>query len=269
MKRVKLLNIWFDNLSKTELLEQLNYGIVFTPNVDHMMTLQNDLNFFKSYSIADFKVCDSQIIVFAARFLGTPIKERISGSDFFPAFYTYHRNNENIKMFLLGASEGVASKAQDKINNKIGRNIIVGSHSPSFGFEKDEKECLTIVEIINRSEATVLAIGVGSPKQENWIYKYKDKLPDIKIFLAIGATIDFEAGKTKRAPKLMSRLGVEWLFRLLCEPKRLWKRYLLEDLPFFWLLLKQKLNLYRMPTSEEQFYDLEQTSENKRPKNLV
>ena len=98
---------------------------------------------------------------------------------------------------------------------------------------------------------------MGAPKQEQWIYKYKDKLPNIEIFLAIGATIDFEAGNIKRAPKIMSDLGFEWLYRLLSEPKRLWKRYLVEGLPFFWLILQQKLNLYKKPISEKQSYELE------------
>ena len=102
-----------------------------------------------------------------------------------------------------------------------------------------------------------MAIGVGAPKQEKWICKYKHKLPNIKIFLAIGATIDFEAGNIKRAPKWMSDIGLEWLHRLLSEPKRLWKRYLIEDLPFLWLILEQKLNLYKLPTIE-QSYKLEE-----------
>jgi N-acetylglucosaminyldiphosphoundecaprenol N-acetyl-beta-D-mannosaminyltransferase len=162
-------------------------------------------------------------------FLGTPLKEKISGSDLFPAFYEYHKNNEDIKIFLLGAREGVALEAQKKINSKIGRPIIVGAHSPSFGFEKDEEECSKMIELINQSGATVLAVGVGAPKQEKFICKYKDKLPNIKIFLAIGATIDFEAGNIKRAPKWVSEAGLEWLYRLLSEPKRLWKRYLVPD----------------------------------------
>ena len=81
-------------------------------------------------------------------------------------------------------------------------------------------------------------------------------MPNIKIFLALGATIDFEADVVKRAPKWMRELGMEWLYRLLSEPKRLWKRYLIEDLHFFWLILQQKLNLYEMPASDEQTYEL-------------
>ena len=249
MNRVKLLNVSIDNFSQAELLSKLNSGIVFTPNVDHLIKLQNDREFFNSYDLANYKLCDSKILFYVLKLLGTPIKEKISGSDLFPAFYHHHRNNKNIKIFLLGAREGVAIEAQKKINVKAGREIVVGAHSPSFGFEKDEEECSKIIDIINQSGATVLAVGVGAPKQEKFICKYKDKLPNIKIFLAIGATIDFEAGNIKRAPKWISESGLEWLYRLLSEPKRLWKRYLIHGPSFFLLVLKQKANLYVDPFS--------------------
>lgn len=247
MNKVKILNVSIDNISQVEFFEKCKSGIVFTPNVDHLMKLQSDPEFFKTYQDATYQLCDSKILFFISRFLGTPIKEKISGSDLFPAFYQYHKNNEDIKIFLLGAREGVALKAQENINAQIGRPIIVGAHSPSFGFEKNEEECAKIIELINQSGATVLAVGVGAPKQEKFISKYKDQFSNIKIFLAIGATIDFEAGNIKRAPKWISEIGLEWLYRLLAEPKRLWKRYLVHGPSFFWLVLKQKLNLYIDP----------------------
>lgn len=246
-EEVKILNLSISNLSRTELLNQLKLGVVFTPNVDHLIKLQSDSDFLKVYAAADYKICDSKILLFASKFLGSPIKEKISGSDFFPAFYEYHKKNQEIKIFLLGAAAGVASKAQNRINKRIGRQIIVGSYSPSFGFEKNEEECQEIIDIINRSGATVLAVGVGAPKQEKWICKYKDQLPKVKIFLAIGATIDFEAGYKRRAPKWMSEVGFEWLYRLISEPRRLWKRYLVDDVYFFWLILQQRFNLYKIP----------------------
>jgi len=248
---VGILNVPIDNLSIRELLEQLDRGVVLTPNVDHLMKLQKDPDFYETYTQADYKVCDSQILMYASRFLGAPLKEKISGSDFFPIFCEYHRDNPAITIFLLGGAEGVAEQARQRINQKSGREIIIASHSPSFGFEKNEPECLAIVDLINQSQATVLAVGVGAPKQEKWIYKYKDRLTHAKIFLAVGATIDFEAGILDRAPQWMSRLGIEWLFRITRDPKRLWKRYLVEDLPFFWLLLKQKLGLYKAPPFSE------------------
>jgi len=244
---VKILNIKINNISVQEILANLSHGVVLTPNVDHLMRLQHDRDFFHIYKSADYRVCDSQILLYASRFLGTPLQEKISGSDFFPAFYKFHADNENVRIFLLGGLEGVPDKAAAVINQKIGREIIVDFYSPPSGFEFDEQECLAIVERIRRSGATVLAVAVGAPKQEKWIYSYKHHLPTVKIFMAIGATVDFEAGVIPRAPSWMSSLGIEWLYRLMSEPNRLWKRYFLDDLPFFYLLLKQRLSLYKNP----------------------
>jgi exopolysaccharide biosynthesis WecB/TagA/CpsF family protein len=244
---VTVLNVAIDNLSMQELLEQLKYGFVITPNVDHLMKLQKDRDFYQIYSEADYSVCDSQVLLNAAKFLGTPIKEKISGSDLFPIFCNYHHSNPDITIFLLGGAAGVADKARTRVNAKVGREIVIGSHSPSFGFEKNEQECLELVEMVNRSQATVLAVGVGAPKQEKWISKYRDRFTHARIFMAVGATIDFEAGTIKRAPKWMSQMGIESLFRIAADPKRLWRRYVIEDVPFFWLLLKQKFGKYRSP----------------------
>lgn len=248
MRKSQILNIGIDNLPLSECLQRFKKGVLFTPNVDHLIKLQTDREFYDNYLKADLVVCDSKIVQYASRFLGEPIVEKISGSDFFPAFYTYHRNNPEIRIFLLGTASGeIVEAAKDKINGDCGRNIVVEAHSPSFGFENDVKENLWICDRINQSGATVLAMGVGSPKQEKWIMRYKDKIPGVTIFMGIGATIDFEAGHVKRAPKWMSDAGLEWLYRILIEPRRLWKRYLIDDMPFFWLILKQKLGIYKNP----------------------
>lgn len=243
METVSLLNIDIHNISMEELLKKLSEsgGFVVTPNVDHMVKLQRQKDFLKAYRLADYIVCDSKIIQYILKFLGTPIKEKISGSDLFPAFYKHNKNNQKIKIYLLGAQEGIAEKAKENINRKVGREIIVEAYSPTFGFEKDERESQEIINNINKSEANVLAIGVGSPKQEKWILEHYDQFEKIKVFFAIGATIDFEAGAKPRSPKWISNIGLEWLYRLYCEPKRLWKRYLIDSLPFFGLVLQQKL----------------------------
>jgi exopolysaccharide biosynthesis WecB/TagA/CpsF family protein len=246
-ERIPILNIKVDNISKKELLEKFTDGVLITPNVDHLMKLQKDKEFYDLYHQAEYITVDSQIVKLALKFLGTPVKEVITGSDFFPSFYNYHKDNEEIKVFLLGAAPGVAKKAMEIINEKIGRKVIVGEHSPSFGFEKNEEECKEIIHIINGTPANVLVVGVGAPKQEKWIFKYKHKLPKIRIHLAIGATIDFEAGNVKRAPKIFQKLALEWFYRLMMEPRRLWKRYIIEDFPFFFLILKQKLKFYKNP----------------------
>lgn len=247
MNIVKFLNVNLDNLTMSELLAQLSNfgGFVVTPNVEHLVKLQTDTDFLKVYNIAQYRVCDSKILYYVSKILNNPIKEKISGSDLFPAFCEYNKDNENVKLFLLGAEAGVARKAQININQKVGRQIVIDTYSPAFGFENDRSECEKIIERINQSGATALAVGLGAPKQEKWIAKYKNKLTNIKVFLAIGAAIDFEAGYKPRSPKWMSKVGLEWFFRLACEPQRLWKRYLVESLPFFLCVIQQKLHRYR------------------------
>ena len=261
MSQINLLNLNIDNITMLELLEKLRFGgVLFTPNVDHLMKMQKNSEFYLAYQKADYIVCDSKLLVYASIFLGTPIQEKISGSDFFPAFYNYYKHDEQIKIFLLGGLGNTAEIAQQKINSKVARDMIVATYSPPFGFENDCQECQKIVELINHSKATVLAIGVGAPKQELWLYKFKHQLQYVKIFLAIGATINFEAGHMKRAPKWMSEVGLEWFHRLLSEPQRLIKRYLLDDLPFFWLVLKQKFRLYKNPLSQFRQYQINMSS---------
>lgn len=244
---VNILDVEIDNLSRNELLTQLaeNGGVVVTPNVDHLMKLQHDEEFRKVYDAVDFRVCDSKILMYAAQFLGTPICDKISGSDLLPWFCDYHRDNPDVKIYMLGAAPGVAKLAQQRINDRIGREIVVDAFSPSYGFEKNPEECEAILERIRKSSANVLVVGVGAPKQEKWIVEHREKLPNIKTFLAVGAAIDFEAGNKPRSPEFVTELGLEWLYRTMSEPKRLWRRYLIEDMPFFGLVFQQWLSARR------------------------
>lgn len=247
MDSIHLLNVRIDNLTSKELLEQLTQGVLVTPNVDDIMKHQHDREFHECADKAEFSICDSKVVKLMSTVAGTPLKEAIPGSSFFPMYCDYHAKDEDCKVFLLGAKEGVADIAKEKINKRIGREIIVGTYSPPFGFEKDEKECGHIIDVISATPATVVLVGLGNPKQTKWIYKYKDKLPQIKVFMALGATIDFEAGNIKRAPKFFQRLALEWLYRFLKEPRRLFKRYFVDDMLFFWYFGKQLLGVYNNP----------------------
>lgn len=259
MNSITLLNTTIHNYSMQELLKDLNDrgGFVVTPNVDHIVKLQEDAELQAVYQGADYRVCDSKILEYTLKLLGTPIKEKISGSDLFPAFYEYNKANPDTKIFLLGAQEGVADCARQNINEKVGREIIIDSYSPSFGFEKNPEECQYIIDRIQQSGATVLAVGLGAPKQEKWIAQYRHQLPSIKIFLAIGATIDFEAGEKARSLKWMSEVGLEWMHRLASEPQRLWKRYLVDSLPFFLLVLQYKAQMLLAESSYPQLSNID------------
>jgi exopolysaccharide biosynthesis WecB/TagA/CpsF family protein len=244
---VHVLNIGITNITESELLKVLDQGMVVTPNVDHLVHLQNNRAFYQAYQSAEWVICDSRIVYFLSKILQEPILEAIPGSSFLKSFYTYHKNDAECRIFLLGAAEGVAVQAMKKINERVGRGIVIGAHSPSYGFEKNDAECEEIVAIINQSGATVLVIGAGGIKQEIWLAKYRHKMSNVKIFLALGATIDFEAGNIKRAPVLIRKIGMEWMYRLLKEPKRMYKRYLIDDPKFFLYFLRQLLGIYRNP----------------------
>lgn len=251
MESIKILNIEIDNLKMSDILrEDFDMKYIIPVNVDVLMKLQDNKDLYDVLQENRDSTCicqDSQIMKLASSIiLGSKFVEKISGSDLFPKLCEFYSRNSN-KIFLLGAMDGVSKKAMENINNRIGSDVIIDSLSPSYGFEKDQEECKQIIKRINESGATILAVGVGAPKQELWIYKYSKMLPGVKQFIAIGATIDFEAGIVNRSPKWVSNCGLEWLYRMVLEPKRLVKRYLVDDLPFFLLITKQRFGVYKNP----------------------
>lgn len=247
METTRILNVDILSITKDCLLEKLKKGVLVTPNVDHLVKLQRDREFYGVYQKAEWVVCDSKVLYLLSKLLKRPLPEAIPGSSFFTSYYMYHKDDPDCRIFLLGAKEGIAAKAMQRINEKVGRRIVVGAHSPSFGFEKNEKECEELIDIINKTGANVLLVGVGAPKQEKWIMKYRNRMPGVDLFMALGATIDFEAGTLKRAPAIWQKIGMEWLYRCMKEPKRLFKRYFVDDMQFFYYFTKQLLGMYKDP----------------------
>jgi exopolysaccharide biosynthesis WecB/TagA/CpsF family protein len=247
MNKTMILNVEIDNVSQNELLAQLKRGVLVTPNVDQIVKMQTDREYYDIVRRTEWCVCDSRILYLCSKFAKQPLKATIPGSSFFPAFYEYHRNDENCKIFLLGAMDGVAQKAMERINGSMGRRMVVGAYSPSYGFEKKQDENEEIYKMINDSGANVVLVGVGCPKQEKWIDKHKAMMPGVDIWMALGATIDFEAGNIKRAPKIWQKLCLEWFYRFIQEPKRMYKRYFFDDPIFFWYFLKQLMGTYKNP----------------------
>jgi N-acetylglucosaminyldiphosphoundecaprenol N-acetyl-beta-D-mannosaminyltransferase len=246
-RKVQLLNVAVDDLSMEELLARFDRGTICTIHSDMLMWLQKDREFYEQSIASDYITCDSQILTFATRLLGTPLKQRVSGSDLLPRFYDYHRNNFDITLFLLGGLGDVAIRARDTINRKVGRDIVVGCYSPPAGAEKSEAACQEMVDMINASKASVLVLGLGTPKQERFLKRYRDEMPHVRIFLPLGGALDYEAGTMKRPPSWVSNMGLEWAFRILQEPRKRWRRYLVNDMPVIPLILKQKMGLYRNP----------------------
>lgn len=247
MNRKRILNVEIDSISQKNLLKQLKKGVLVTPNVDQIVKMQSDKEYYQIVQKAEWVICDSKILYLCSKLLRTPLPEAIPGSSFFPAFYEYHKNDDNCKIFLLGAMGGVAQKAMEEINKKVGRRMVVGAYSPSYGFEKRNEENEQIYQMINNSEANVVLVGVGCPKQEKWIDKHKSLMPKVDIWMALGATIDFEAGNVKRAPLIWRKIYMEWFYRFLQEPRRLFKRYFIDDMRFFWYFGKQLMGIYKNP----------------------
>lgn len=245
MSRIKFLNTYIDNLTMKETVLRIDEIIkkgkpsyVVTPNVDHIVKLEKDEEFKKVYSEADLIVTDGMPLIWISKLLKTPIKEKVSGSDLFPKVCELAAE-KNYTLFLLGAATGVAEKAAKNLCKKYKGLDIVGMYSPSYGFEENENEINKIIRMINGCKPDILAVGLGAPKQEKFIYKYKEQL-GVPISLAIGATIDFEAGNIKRAPKWMQKSGFEWFYRLCKEPKRMFKRYIIDDLKIIKIAYKYR-----------------------------
>ena len=156
--------------------------------------------------------------------LGFKLKERVCGSDVMPALCRKIADSEQ-SVFILGGPPGAGDLAAKKLKAKYPGLKISGVYSPKFGFENDKHELEYINSMLNKLQPNVVFVGLGSPKQENWIFKHGRHLK-VGVLLAIGASIEFEAGTVKRAPKAMQKAGFEWLYRAWTEPKRLGKRYL-------------------------------------------
>ncbi|HQT25684.1 MAG TPA: WecB/TagA/CpsF family glycosyltransferase [Burkholderiales bacterium] len=223
-----------------EAAEARKKGLVVTPNVDHVMTMQEDVEMLELYRLAMYRFADGMPLVWFSRFFrGKGLPERVAGSDLLPAVARITATR-GLKLFLLGGLPGVAEQAAIRLAQQNPSLSVAGTYSPPFGFEKDELESKRIVKMVNDSGADILFIGVGAPKQEKWAAKYMDKL-DVGPILGVGAAFDFAAGAVKRAPVWLQRIGMEWLWRLLQEPGRLWRRYILKDSQFILLVMRELL----------------------------
>ncbi len=245
MPRVTLLGVGVDSVTMDETLEEVERLIrarrpsyIVTPNVDVLVQLQTDHEFKRIYDGASLVLPDGMPLLWAARFLGTPFKAKVSGSDLFIELCA-RAAKKGHKVYFMGAMPGVAQKAAEILKRRFPGLQVTGTYSPSFGFEKNEAECVLIAQKIREATPDVLFVGLGSPKQEKWTDRFKDK-HGAPVSVMVGISFDYVAGTVRRAPKWMQNAGLEWSWRLMMEPKRLWKRYLVNDPKFFWLIARQK-----------------------------
>ena len=248
--RQRLLNIWVDDFSPAELMDLLDTagGVVYTLNPDHLWHLRRNRAFLDAYRSADVVTVDSHYVKLALRFLGRPVRHRVTGADFAPAYCDHLGQvpSRQGAVFLLGAGPGVAEEARRRINARVGWALVVGALGPSMNFVNDEAEIEAALGQIHDSGATVLMVGLGAPKQEIFIARVRQRLPQLRVILGIGATIDYDAGAVERAPAWMRRCGAEWLFRVVTDPRRYLRRYL-RGAEFVGWVLMERLGLYRDP----------------------
>lgn len=246
--RIEFLNTYIDNLTASEaknavdsLIQAGGNHYVVTPNSDIVVKMQDDTELKEICDKADLILTDGQIVVKLSRYLGNPIKERVCMTDFVWDVFDL-AVEKDYKVFLFGGKEDVLSKATKNIKKRLPELNIVDSYSPPFGFEKNEEMLEEANRRIKDSDADILIVFLGCPKQEKFIYQNKDKY-QVPISITMGGCVDFMAGKVKRAPIWMQNIGLEWFYRFLQEPKRMFRRYFVDDIRIFELARKyQKHN---------------------------
>lgn len=242
LNRMRFMNTYIDNITLKETLryiegriEEHAVGQVIPLNVDQIVRLEWDSYFREICENSDLLLADGHPLLWIAKWYGRPIKEKICGSDLAPILCR-EASKMGYSVFFLGAASGVAEKAAKVMQEKYSGLKVAGTYSPPIGFEKDEKEIKKINRILLESRATILFVGMGVPKQEMFIYEnmHEYKIP---LSVSVGATIDFIAGEQKRAPRWMTDHGMEWLYRLCSNPKRMFRRYIIDDtkvIKLFW-----------------------------------
>lgn len=256
MARISFMNTELDNLTMQEALQEVERLIgearnayVVTPNVDHIVRLETDRELQAAYGGAALILTDGKPLMWIAKWYGTPIKEKISGSDLFPLLCRTAAE-KGYSMFFLGAAEGVAARAAERLRRKYPGLRVAGTYSPPYGFENDPTELEKIVKTVREASPQLLIVALGCPKQEKFMYRHCPEL-GVPVSFGLGATLDFEAGNIRRAPRWMARYGLEWLFRITQDPRRMARRYLVDDLKIFSLATRYKRQKRKEVSSDD------------------
>ena len=218
--RIEILGVPFDNITKSEAVEHAfklqtehKAYYVVTPNPEIVMLAKDNADMLSAVKDAELVIADGIGVIYGAKILGTPLKDRIPGIDFTGALMA-KMNEEGRSLFLFGAKPGVAEKAAENLAAKFPGIKIVGTND---GYFKDDEP---IIEKINAAKPDLMLVCLGAPKQELWMQKNAPRL-DVGIMVGAGGSLDVFAGVVERAPEVWQRLGLEWLHRLLKEPRRI------------------------------------------------
>ncbi len=227
--RTEVLGIGFDNLTMEEavnkalsLIKEGSAAYVVTLNPEIVWLCRSELELKSAIAGACIVLPDGIGIIHGARILGTPLREKIPGIDFAQALMS-RMASEGMSVFLLGAEDGVAQKAAERLGERFPGLVLAGTH---HGFFSEDEP---IIKIINEAKPDLLLVCLGAPKQEYWMKNNADKL-NVGLMAGLGGSLDVFAGKVRRAPVVWQKLGLEWLYRLIREPRRI-KRMI--KLPLF------------------------------------
>jgi N-acetylglucosaminyldiphosphoundecaprenol N-acetyl-beta-D-mannosaminyltransferase len=238
--RVELFGVAMDALTMDQTVEEIDRRITagrFTQhvvvNVAKLVQMQDDPELAAAVRACDIINIDGAGIVLGGRFLGLPIPERVAGIDLFEKLLA-HGERAGRSVFLLGATPEVIERAVASIRSRYPHLRLAGFH---HGYFWDDEA--SMVRQIRDSGAEMLFVGIGSPLKERFIDRWRDQF-GVVFAMGVGGTFDVVAGKVRRAPKWMQRLGLEWLFRVIQEPRRMWRRYLVTNSRFAFMLLQEK-----------------------------
>ncbi|PWI29840.1 glycosyltransferase [Flavobacteriaceae bacterium LYZ1037] len=242
MSRYHFLNTNVDNLSMQETLQDIERVIESKKQLHHVVVnagkivaMQDDLQLRKSVNESNLINADGQAVVWASKLLGKPLKERVAGIDLMVNLVELAAKN-NYKIFFFGAKEEVVKTVVDVYTDQYSSNIIAGYRNGYF--KKDEEQ--DIAKQISNSGANILFVAISSPTKENFLYENKTLLKGVNFVMGVGGSFDVVSGKVKRAPIWMQNCGLEWFYRFVQEPKRMWKRYLVGNTKFILLVIKER-----------------------------
>ncbi|WP_133645651.1 WecB/TagA/CpsF family glycosyltransferase [Paraburkholderia flava] len=238
MKRIEMFGCPMDVASMQETVDLIEARIAarqFTQhvvvNVAKLVQMQNDIELAGSVRACDIVNIDGMGVVLGARLMGIPVAERVAGIDLFDRLLDM-AEARRFPIFMLGATEDVVSRAASVIAARYPALQIAGHHHGYF-WEHEE----SVVDAVRRSGARLLFVAITSPKKENFINRWKDSL-GVDFVMGVGGTFDVVAGKVRRAPRWMQRSGLEWAYRVMQEPRRMWRRYFVTNNKFALMLLQ-------------------------------
>ena len=235
--RIDIDGLLFDDVTIAEATDRIvelarmrdRPRFVCTGNLDHLAIAAADSEFKAAYEAADLVVADGAPVVWLSKLGGTPLKERVAGSDL---FWTLGRASAEtgVTLFFLGGVEGAADAAKAELERRYPGTKIIGTYCPPFKNFATQDEQDKIRDVVRAANPDVLLVAFGAPKQEKWIAANRERL-GVPVSIGVGGSFEMACGMLKRAPVWMQRVGMEWAYRFAQQPRRLFDRYIVRDVP--------------------------------------